>query len=322
MTEQPFLEVKNLTLSYRTDKGDLTAVNNVSFTIERAGQSLAVVGESGCGKSSLALAMLQLLPNNVSEFSGEIWLEGRNIKEMPESELRRQIRWKKIAWVPQTPMFNPVYRIGKQLEELLRVHNVNVESYEKEIARLLSIVGLRSENARHYPHQLSGGMLQRAAIAMALALNPSLVLLDEPTSALDVSLQGGIINLLRDLREKFNLSYIFITHDIVLATKLCDLFVVIYGGRIVERGSAKNVIGSPRHPYTKKLLECIPVFDESQKIAAIPGEPPDLREVSGICPFAQREAVRCAQCPGEKAPELLEYEKGHFVACHGVAKNY
>ena len=206
MGETPFLDVKNLTLSYRTGNTDLVAVNNVSFTIGKPGQALAVVGESGCGKSSLILAILQLLPNNVSEFSGEIWLEGKNIKMMSYSELRKHIWWKKISWVPQNPssMFNPIYRIGKQIKETLRVHKVEVESYDEEVTRLLSIVGLREEHAKHYPHQLSGGMLQRAAIATALALNPSLILLDEPTSALDVSLQGEIINLLSDLRDKLD----------------------------------------------------------------------------------------------------------------------
>lgn len=318
--QTPFLEVRDLVLSYRTGKSDLTAVNKVSFTIDKPGQALAVVGESGCGKSSLAIAILQLLPNNVSEFSGEILLEGQNIKGMSQRELRKNVWWKKIAWVPQNPMsmFNPMYRIGDQIKETLQVHNVEVDDYEQEISRLLGTVGLRPEHAGHYPHQLSGGMLQRASIAMALALNPSLVILDEPTSALDVSLQGGIINLLDELRNEFNLSYIFITHDIVLATKLCDLFAVIYAGRIVERGSADLVIDNPMHPYTRELLKCVPTFDREQKVAAIPGEPPDLRDIADICPFADRPAVKCDACPGNSLPELEEQESGHFAACHGL----
>lgn len=319
MDKTPFFEVKNLTLSYRTGKTDVVAVNDISFTIENPGQALAIVGESGCGKSSLAVALLQRgLPNNVSEFSGEIWLEGENIKGLPDSELRKRICWKKISWVPQTPAFNPVRKIGKEIKGTLKKHKVDVENYDEEVIRLLRMVGLRPEHADNYPHQLSGGMLQRADIAMALALNPSLVILDEPTSALDVSLQGGIINLLQDLRDDFNLSYIFITHNIVLATKLCDTFAVIYGGRIVESGFTKDVIGSPLHSYTKALLKCVPTFNENQQIASIPGEPPDLRDVLNSCPFAEREAVRCKECPGESMPELIEYEPGHFVACHGI----
>jgi len=324
MGETPlFLDIKDLTLSYRTDKADLVAVNKVSLTIEKPGQALAVVGESGCGKSSLISAILQVLPNNVSEFSGEIWLEGQNIKLMSERELRKYIWWKKIAWVPQNPsyMFNPVYKIGKQIKETLKVHKVQVESYDEEVARLLGIVGLRPEYAEIYPHKLSGGMLQRAAIATALALNPALILFDEPTSALDVSLQGEIINLLNDLKDEFNLTYIFVTHNIVVATKLCDLFAVVYGGKIVERGLTQDVINSPLHPYTKKLLSCVPTFDDEQKVAAIEGEPPDLREVLGRCPFVDREAVRCDQCPGNSMPELKEYENGHFAACHGIGSS-
>lgn len=323
MSEIPFLDVRDLTLSYRTDKADLIAVNKVSFTIEKPGQSLAIVGESGCGKSSLILAILQMLPNNVSEFSGEVWFEGKNIKMMSHSELRKHIWWKKISLVPQNPssMFNPMYRIGKQIKETLKVHKVEVESYDEEVIRLLGMVGLRPEFAEAYPHQPSGGMLQRAAIALALALKPSLILLDEPTSALDVSFQGEIINLFQDLRDEFNLSYIFITHNIILATKLCDLFAVIYGGKIVEHGLTQDVINSPLHPYTKKLLDCVPAFDDKQRVSAIPGEPPDLREILGSCPFVKRESVRCAQCPGKSMPELIEYENEHFAACHGIGSS-
>lgn len=325
MTFTPFLDVKNLVLSYRTPEGDLTAVNNISFTIDKPGQALAIVGESGCGKSSLISALLQgkLLPNNVSEFSGEIWFEGRDIKKMSESELRDEIRWKKIAVVPQSPdaVFNPVKKIKKPIEEVLKKHKADVEDYDQEVKRLLSMVGLRPEYADLYPYQLSGGMRQRASIALAFALKPSLILLDEPTSALDVSMQGGIINLFRDLSDEFQISYIFVTHDIVLATKFCDFFAVIYGGKIVEQGAMRDVISSPLHPYTKKLLECVPRFDEEQVIAAIPGEPPDLRQVKNICPFVERESVRCAECPGKNMPKLIEYENEHFAACHGIGSS-
>lgn len=319
MPKSSLLEVRNLTLAYGSGSQRLTAVNDVSFALS-AGESLATVGESGCGKSSLARAILRVLPNNVSEFSGSIYLMGKDIKTMPERELRTRIRWKKISWVPQEALavFNPVYRIGSQLEETLKVHGVrNPKVRRDEAMRLSRLVGLSGEDdMAKYPHELSGGMLQRAAIAMALALNPSLVILDEPTSALDVSLQGGIINLLNDLRQKFNLSYIFITHDIVLATKLCGFFAVLYGGRIVEYGSKEAVIDHASHQYTRALLECVPTFEPGRKMSTIPGEPPDLKKVRDSCPFYPRPAVRCENCREDEPPVLIEIAEGHWVARH------
>lgn len=319
MINPPLLEVKDLVLSYELGREKLTAVNHVSFTIGRAGEALAIVGESGCGKSSLAKAILRVLPNNVSEFSGSIRLEGEDIKEMPERQLQQSIRWKKISWVPQDAMsaFNPVLQVGSLLEETLKVHRVgDSKERRREAIRLFQLVGLKENDLTKYPHEFSGGMLQRAAIAMALALSPSLVILDEPTSSLDVSLQGGIINLLTDLREKFNLSYVFITHDIVLATKLCGFFAVLYGGRIVEYGSREAVIDHAAHQYTRALLECVPTFEPGRKMSAIPGEPPDLRKVAGGCPFYPRPAVRCEGCREDEPPVLTEIAEGHWVARH------
>lgn len=316
--QKPFLEVKNLTLAYKQGPKKVFAVNDVSLTIEHAGQALAVVGESGCGKSSLAKAILQILPNNIAEFSGEVLLEGKDVRTMSVAQLRKSIWWKKISWVPQDAMnmFNPVYKVGQQIEETLMVHGVAKEKRRDETLRLLRLVGLGEHDADKYPHEFSGGMLQRAAIALALALNPSLVILDEPTSALDVSLQGGIINLLQELKEKFNLSYIFITHDIVLATKLCDSFAVLYGGRIAEYGTREAVIENPMHKYTQALLDCVPTFDVDQNMTAIPGEPPHMLDVKNACPFADRPAIRCDNCRESEPPTLVEVETGHWVARH------
>lgn len=320
MNTPPLLEVKDLTLSYGSGRQRLTALSQVSFTIPRAGEALAVVGESGCGKSTLASAIMRVLPGNVSQLSGSVRLSGDDILYMSEPELRRTVRWKKISWVPQEAMamFNPVFRIGGQLEETLKVHGLaDSEARRAEAIRLFRLVGLNGENdLAKYPHELSGGMRQRAAIAMALALNPSLVILDEPTTALDVSLQGGIISLLQDLRDQFDLSYIFITHDIVLATKLCSSFVVLYGGRIAEYGSREAVIDRASHRYTQALLACLPLLEPGQKMSSIAGEPPDLRKIGGGCPFYPRPAVRCDGCRENEPPVLVEIEEGHWVAQH------
>lgn len=315
MSTKSFLRVENLHLTYSGERGKIPAVNNVSFEMVKPGDTLAVVGESGCGKSSLALAIQRLLPNNVCKFTGKVWLEGEDIFSLSQRELNQRIRWKKISWVRQNPAgsLNPVSTVGGQIRETLQVHGV--KNVKEEEARLLTIVGLLASDGKKYPHQLSGGMQQRACIAIALALHPSLVILDEPTSALDVSRQGAIINLLMGLKRDFSCSYIFITHDITLGKQIADFFAVMYAGRIVEYGSAEDVLRYPLHPYTKALLDCIPALESGKKIGLIPGEPPDLSEACIGCPFRFRPAIACEKC-GEKEIELRDTGGGHFVACH------
>lgn len=318
MTNQPFLKVEDLRMAYSTRAGKVLAVNNVSFQIKERGSALAIVGESGCGKSSLALALQNLTTDNVCELSGKVLLEGEDLFSLKRSELNKRIRWKKISWVRQNPTssLNPVYTIGAQIREVLRVCGAGrIKNVKSEEARLLDMVGLLAEDGRKYPFQLSGGMQQRACIAVALALNPSLVILDEPTSALDVSRQGAIINLLTEFKKGFSCSYIFITHDIILANQICDFFVVMYAGRIVEFGASEQILKNPLHPYTKALLNCIPTLAGERKIGFIPGEPPDLHKVRSGCPFRFREAIACKQC-GEKEIELRDIGDGHLVACH------
>lgn len=314
------LEVRNLRMSYSGQGGrKISAVNDVSFEIQNPGDALAIVGESGCGKSSLALAIQGLPPSNVCEFSGKVFLEGKDLFSMAPEDIDKRIRWKKIAWIRQNPAgsLNPVFTVGAQIRETLQVHGVrNVKSEEK---RLLEIVGLLPDDGNKYPHQLSGGMQQRAGIATALALNPSLVILDEPTSALDISRQGAIIRLLRDLRSEFSCSYIFITHDITLANQIADFFAVMYAGRIVEYGRAEEVLKNPLHSYTKALLDCIPTLESNKQIGFIPGEPPDLSEACTGCPFRFRPAVACEKC-GEEDIELRDTGNGHLVACNNFPR--
>lgn len=315
-----FLEVENLRMVYRKGKERIVAVNNVSFEIENPGEALAVVGESGCGKTSLANALQQLPPKD-ADLSGRVLLEGRDLFSLSSEELKRTVRWKQMAWVPQVAAnaLNPVFTIGNQIRETLSVHGA--PSNDAEVFRLLEAVGLSRENAKSHPFRLSGGMQQRACIATAIALNPKLILLDEPTSSLDVSIQGAIISLLESLKKEYGSSYIFITHDITLAKELCDFFAVMYAGRIVEMGSTEQVIYNPLHPYTQQLLDCIPTLERGKRIRFIPGEPPDLSvpEVSVGCPFRFRPAVACANC-SEVEPMLEDKGDGHLVACHSVLR--
>jgi len=321
MAQDKFLVVKNLRLVYRKKKKRIVAVNNVSLGIENPGEALAVVGESGCGKTSLANALQQLPPKDAA-LSGRVLLEGSDLFSLSNEELKKTVRWKQMAWVPQVAAnaLNPVFTIGNQIRETLSVHGA--PSNEAEVFRLLEVVGLSRENAQSYPFELSGGMQQRACIAMAIALNPKLILLDEPTSSLDVSIQGAIISLLESLKREYGSSYIFITHDITLAKELCDFFAVMYAGRIVEMGSTEQVLYNPLHPYTQQLLDCMPTMERGRKIRFIPGEPPDLSlpEVSVGCPFRFRSAVACANC-SEIDPPLEDKGDGHLVACHGVPRS-
>lgn len=317
MKEGKLLKVNNLKMFYRSGSKDVRAVDDISFDIENPGQALAIVGESGCGKSSLGLALLRLLPQNVSEFSGRVYLENQELFSLSEAKFHREIRWKKIAWVPQriASALNPIFKVGSQIEETLKVHRV--PNPREEMLQLLKVVGLSSDKVGAIPDQLSGGEQQRVCIAKAIALKPRLIILDEPTSALDPSLRGQIISLLENLKKDFSCSYIFITHDIIQASSICEFFAVIYAGHIVERGTREDVLKSPLHPYTQKLLDCIMLFGADREIKYIPGEPPDLKALPMGCCFRPRCERYGPGCK-EEAPLLEDKGGGHFVACHKV----
>lgn len=320
MLQDTFLAVENLRVVYKKGERRIVAVNNVSFAIEHPGQALAIVGESGCGKTTLAAALQRLLPRD-AELSGRVLFDGEDLLSMTEKELERRVRWKKMSWVPQgtANSLNDFFTIGNLTREVLSVHGA--KSDEEEVFRLLESVGLSPGDARSHPFELSGGMKQRACIAHAISRHPKLILLDEPTSALDVSIQGSIINLLASLKRDYGCSYIFITHDITLAKGLCDFFAVMYAGRIVEMGSTEQILYNPLHPYTQALLDCIPTLEPGKEIHFIPGEPPNLSlpEVSVGCPFRFRSAVACENC-SEVAPALDDKGEGHLVACHSVPR--
>jgi oligopeptide/dipeptide ABC transporter ATP-binding protein len=268
------LEVRELALHYDAPTGPVRAVDGVSFTLPAPGQALGVIGETGSGKTSILLALTRMLPPNVCHFSGEVLLQGAEISRLPAETFRREVRWKRIAMVFQGAQngFNPVVRIGEQVMERSRADGeVDARGARAKARELLASVGLPAGTAERYPHELSGGMKQRAAIAMALTMRPELLLLDEPTSALDVSVQAQIMNLLKKLKAEMGLSMLFISHDIALASDLCDRFVVMSRGTVREEGSAEQVLGEPQDEYTRQLLASVPVLRTPGHPSPAPG---------------------------------------------------
>ena len=312
----PFLEVKDLYLYYNSPRGTVSAVDGISFTLEK-GQALGLVGESGSGKSSLALALARLLPRNVAKYEGTISLEGENIMALGAEEFRRRIRWRQVSIILQGAMnsLNPVLRVGRQIAEALEGDGSSSKDAGARVETLLRMVGLPEGTARRYPHQLSGGMKQRVVIAMALALYPALVIMDEPTSALDVSVQAQITNLLKRLKRELGVSFIWITHDIALASDICDRLAVVYGGKIVEQGSLEQILLSPSHPYTELLMASIPRLRPGPPLKFIPGIPPDMASPPAGCRFHPRCPRRFDPCDHPPAPPAFALDEGHVAWC-------
>ena len=264
----PLLEVRNLSIQFVTEEGTVDAVKQCSFTLER-GETLAVVGESGSGKSVTALALTRLLPQPPARYaSGEILLEGGNLLNLPAADLRR-VRGKRIAYIFQEPStsLNPVFTIRSQIAEAIRLHRPEVSDLDTEVAHWLGRVGIHDPEQRmhDYPHQLSGGMQQRAMIAMALACHPDILVADEPTTALDVTIQAQIMELLRELKRELGMSLILITHNFGIIGGIADKVAVMYRGQIVESGPASEVLRAPQHPYTQALMACIPRLGERKR---------------------------------------------------------
>jgi oligopeptide transport system ATP-binding protein len=316
---EPLLAVEHLSVQFWTGGGTVYAVNGISFEVP-AGETLGIVGESGCGKSVTALALLGLLPRAGRVKSGTARLEGRDLLQLKDRELRR-LRGRQIAMIFQDPMtsLNPVLTIGRQIREALQAHfEMNRKEAEARAAELIDRVGIPSAKARlrDYPHQFSGGMRQRAMIAMALACEPKLLIADEPTTALDVTIQAQILDLLRELVAEENAALILITHDLGVVAGMCERVNVMYGGMFMETGSAEQLFGSPRHPYTLGLLQSVPRLDAGRRLPLHPieGAPPNMLRAPTACPFQPR-------CPFEvdlsrrEVPPLVEIEPGHKVAC-------
>jgi len=312
----PLLSVRGLKLYYRVERGLVKAVDGASFDVE-AGEALGIVGESGCGKTSMAIAIIKALPANTGRYEGEVIIDGLNVVELDEDEVRRRVRWRLISMVFQGAMntLNPVLKVGFQVAEPLMV-NAGMsrdEAYRIAVDKL-RLVGLPEDVFDRYPHELSGGMKQRVVIATSLVMNPKLVILDEPTSALDVSVQAQIMNLLKRLKRELRLSMIFITHDIALASDLCDRMAVMYAGQIVELGTAEQILLDPKHPYTRKLLASIPRLRSDRVPEFIPGAPPDLVNPPTGCRFHPRCPYAGARCLDRDPPDL-RLDDGRLIKC-------
>lgn len=310
------LRVENLNLHFRTMRGHVQAVDGVSFGLDR-GRTLVVVGESGCGKTSLVKAILRLLPRNVSTYTGRIFLNGDELMSLNEERFRKEVRWAKISLVPQAAMnsLNPVVRIEDQVAEPLLVHKyVSTKAQAVEHAReAFRLVGLPPDFVSRYPFELSGGMRQRAAIAMALVTDPDLVVLDEPTSALDLLTQANIMNVLKKIKKEVGITFILITHDIATSSELADDAAVMYAGQLVEFCDAGRFYLDPLHPYSKGLMGSVPTIWETKDLGFIPGQPPSLLDPPSGCRFAERCPERFEKCSEE--PPLIEVQDGRWVKC-------
>lgn len=297
----------------------IKAVDGVEFTIQN-GETLGIVGETGCGKSVTALSIMRLIPWPPGKIvSGSVFFEGVNLLKKSEKAMR-DIRGGKISMVFQEPRtsLNPVFRIGKQMAEVIMLHQgLSKKKAISKAAEMLDRVRIAESGQiiKSYPHELSGGMLQRVMIAMELSCNPKLLIADEPTTALDVTIQAQILRLLKDLQNEFNTAVLFITHDLGVVAQICDRVIVMYAGNAVESASVGDLFHEPLHPYTRGLLGAIPRLDESQEeLSIIPGGLPDISSVSQSCKFLERCPDQSANCR-TSLPQLTEVKKGHHVAC-------
>ncbi len=310
------LNIENLKLYFRSTAGVVQAVDGVDLTLGR-NDAIVILGESGCGKTSLARAILRLLPRNVDTYSGKVHMDGLELMAMSDEAYRRQIRWVKMSMVPQAAMnaLNPVLKVGDQVAEPLMIHaGVNKEGALAHARDMFKRVGIPVDFLSRYAFELSGGMRQRVAIAMALVTTPEVVILDEPTSALDVLTQTGIFNLLKRVKQEFDVSFILITHDIATSSELAERVAVMYAGQIVEVGSASEFFEAPLHPYSQKLMASVPRLRGKQDLEFIPGKPPSLIGISEQpgCRFAPRCPFRHEKC--DQNPPVVQKE-GRLVKC-------
>jgi oligopeptide/dipeptide ABC transporter ATP-binding protein len=313
------LNVLNLRTYFRTDSGIARAVDGVSFSLEK-GETLGLVGESGCGKSVTSLSIMQLIPQPPGEIvSGEIHFDGKNLLDLDEDEMR-EVRGNDIAMIFQEPMtsLNPVFTCGYQIDEAVMLHQgLDKDLARKQTVEMLKLVGISDpeQRANEYPHQLSGGMRQRVMIGMALSCNPHLLIADEPTTALDVTIQAQILELLQRLQKELGMAVLMITHDLGVIAEVADRVAVMYAGKIVEAGTVDEIFTDPKHPYTQGLLASIPkLTEERERLAVIPGMVPDATRFPEACRFSPRCDQAEAICI-QTEPELLEMDGRRTVAC-------
>jgi len=306
--EKALLHIEKLVLYFNTRSGPVQAVDGVDFSLD-TNKAVVIVGESGCGKSSLAKAILRLLPRNAGTYSGKIFLEGQDVMLLDDEEYRQNIRWAAISMVPQAAMnaLNPVIRVGEQVAEPAIVHlGVNKTDALSLVKKMFQHVGVPEGFISRYPFELSGGMRQRVAIAMALVTSPNLIILDEPTSALDVLTQANIFNVLKRIKKELGTSYILITHDIATSSELADDVAVMYAGQIVERGDAFRFFAQPLHPYSSALMASVPTLRGKKMLDFIIGQPPSLINPPTGCRFAPRCPSRFEKC--DQDPPVIEKE--------------
>ncbi len=301
LAEGNLLHVEDLILHFRTSQGPVQAVDGVDIDLDH-NRAVVILGESGCGKSSLAKAILRLLPRNVHAYSGKITIDGADVMSLSDEAYRHDVRWVQMSLVPQAAMnsLNPVLKVGKQVAEpaLLHLQVTQAEAFAI-VCKMFRHVGVPEDFVDRYAFELSGGMRQRVAIAMALITSPSLVILDEPTSALDVLTQANIFNVLKRIKHELGLSFILITHDIATSSELADDVAVMYAGQIVERSDARHFFAAPLHPYSQKLMASVPRLKRTAKLDFINGQPPSLINLPKGCRFAARCHLRTARCDEE-----------------------
>ena len=316
------LEIKDLTIHFPTEEGDVRAVNGISLSVEE-GKTLGLVGETGAGKTTTALGILRLVPEPGVIETGSITYKGKDVLQMSDQEVR-EIRGNEISMIFQDPMtaLNPVLTVGDQVMEVILEHQkCSKDEARKSMLEILAKVGIGEDRANDYPHQFSGGMKQRIVIAIALACNPKLLLADEPTTALDVTIQAQVMNMINELKNEFGTAMILITHDLGIVAESCDTVAIMYAGEIVEYGSLEDIFDHTAHPYTKGLFQSIPSLDKDvDRLQPIPGLMPDPAALPTGCAFHPRCPYADALCESQ-APDATELAPGHLCRCHHIAGN-
>jgi len=315
---EPLLSVRHLSTEFIMPEGKVArALEDVCFDVF-PGQTIGLVGESGCGKTTTLMSVMRLLPSNGRIVNGQVKFNGKDLLALSEPEMRGY-RWKEMAIVFQGAMnaLNPVMKVGDQIREAILLHDLmDRDAAEKRVGELLEMVGIARTRRDQYPHQYSGGMRQRAMIAMALACSPDLLFADEPTTALDVMIQAQVLELLRDIQKALGLAVVLVTHDLGVVAEVCDSVVVMYGGKVAEYGTADHIYNHASHPYTQRLLASFPDLNRpADTLASIPGTPPRLTDLPNGCRFHPRCNVKVKECETVN-PKLITISEGHYAACH------
>ncbi|MFL7868099.1 MAG: ABC transporter ATP-binding protein [Anaerolineales bacterium] len=314
MSEKTLLSIKDLQLYFGASGGTVQAVDHVDLDLGY-NDAIVILGESGCGKTSLARAILRLLPRNVETYAGNVQMNGTDLMSLSDEEYRRQVRWVRMSMVPQAAMnaLNPVLKVGDQVAEPLMIHaGISKENALSAARDMFKRVGVPVDFLNRYAFELSGGMRQRVAIAMALITTPEIVILDEPTSALDVLTQTNIFNLLKRIKQEFDVSFILITHDIATSSELAERVAIMYAGQIVEVSDAARFFSEPLHPYSQKLMASVPRLRGNKELEFIPGKPPSLIGLQPGCRFAPRCSFRFDKC--DQDPPIIQRD-GRIVSC-------